>query len=90
MAELIPINIVIADRTYRLKIKAADEEQVRKVVKLINEQLLDFKTNFAGKDMQDYLAMVLIWYATHTQNNTETALEIEEIKAALSDIEKSL
>ncbi len=30
MSELIPANIVIADRTYRLKIDADDEELVRK------------------------------------------------------------
>ncbi|MBC7650356.1 MAG: cell division protein ZapA, partial [Deinococcales bacterium] len=35
MLDLIPINIAIADRTYRLKIKPEDEEVVRKTVKLI-------------------------------------------------------
>ena len=33
-------------------------------MKLINNKLIEFKTNFAGKDMQDYIAMVLIWLAT--------------------------
>jgi hypothetical protein len=30
MPELIPVNILIADRSYRLKIESADEEMVRK------------------------------------------------------------
>ena len=64
MEELIPVNILVGDRNYRLKIKPADEENLRKTVKLINNKLIEFKTSFAGKDMQDYIAMVLIWLAT--------------------------
>ncbi|MBU3714696.1 MAG: cell division protein ZapA, partial [Ferruginibacter sp.] len=62
--ELIPINIVIADRTYRIKTSPKDEEAVRKTVKLINDKIFEFKSQYAGKDMQDYIAMVIIWYAT--------------------------
>ena len=35
-----------------------------KHVKMINEKILEFKTHFAGKDMQDYISMVVLWYAT--------------------------
>jgi len=65
MAEqLIPVNIVIGDRSYRIKTNPADEELIRKTLKTINEKIVEFKTQFSGKDMQDYIAMVLIWYAT--------------------------
>jgi cell division protein ZapA (FtsZ GTPase activity inhibitor) len=87
MEELIPVNIVIGDRTYRIKVKPTDEEQVRNAVKLINEQIVQYKTTFAGKDMQDYIAMVTIWYATQTQSNNGTALELEAIKKSLAEIE---
>ena len=63
---LIPVNIVVGDRTYRVRIESEHEEIVRKTVKVINDKLLEFKTNFAGKDMQDYIAMVVLWYATTT------------------------
>ena len=66
MSELIPVNIVIADRTYRIKTQTTDEEVIRKTVKMINDKLFEFKAQFAGKDMQDYLAMVIIWYATQS------------------------
>lgn len=72
MSELIPVSALIGDRTYRIKIRPEDEELVRKTLKTINDKILEFKTTFAGKDMQDYIAMVLIWYATD-QNNTGTA-----------------
>jgi cell division protein ZapA len=61
---LIPINIVVGDRTYRIRIEPKHEGIVRGTVKTINDKLLEFKTNFAGKDMQDYVAMVILWYAT--------------------------
>lgn len=77
MQELIPINILIGDRTYRIKINPADEETVRSTLKTINEKVIEFKTQFAGKDMQDYIAMVLIWYATQPQSAT-ASLNIEK------------
>ncbi len=86
MNDLIPDNIVIADRTYRIRTNASDEEVIRKTVKLINDKIIEFKTQFAGKDMQDYIAMVIIWYAT--QNTGQTAgLEKDELIAALSKME---
>ena len=74
--ELFPLNILIGDRTYRIKSLAKDEEVIRKTLKVINEKIVDFKTQFAGKDMQDYIAMVLIWYATQA-NSTGSTQELE-------------
>lgn len=87
MSDLITINVVLADRTYRLKIKASDEEVVRKTVKLINDKILEFKTQFAGKDMQDYLAMVVLWVATEQAFATTNVLNHQEVSSQLSYIE---
>jgi cell division protein ZapA len=86
--ELIPINIIIGDRSYRIKIKPEDEEHVRKTLKSINEQIIEYKTNFSGKDMQDYIAMVTIWYATQAQAGDGNPLEIEKIKSSLAELQK--
>ena len=40
MEELIPINVLIGDRTYRIRIEPSDEEVVRKTLKLINDKIL--------------------------------------------------
>ncbi len=64
MQELMTINVVIGDRTYRIKIEPRDEEVVRRTLKTINDKIIEYKTQFAGRDMQDYTAMVLLWYAT--------------------------
>ena len=80
MQELIPINIILGDRSYRIKINPADEQEVRKTLKTINDKIIEFKTQFAGKDMQDYIAMVLLWFATlppipDIQSNTSAMLQ---------------
>ena len=94
MAEMIPVNIVIGDRTYRIKTEAKDEEKVRKTIKLINEKIIEFKTQFAGKDMQDYIAMVIIWYATQAQESSPSGYEnsqfIESLKKLELLLDKSL
>ena len=83
MPELIPINIVIGDRTYRIKTLPKDEEVIRHTLKIINDKIIEFKTQYSGKDMQDYIAMVLIWYATQTSAESNPALEKELVDALL-------
>lgn len=73
MDELIAATIVIGDRSYRIKMNAKDEEVVRRTVKTINEKIVEYKTSFAGKDMQDYIAMVLIWLATEQTVKNEAS-----------------
>lgn len=90
MSELIPVSALIGDRTYRIKIEPQDEEVVRKTLKTINDKILDFKTQFAGKDMQDYIAMVLIWFATEQTDGAANGIESENINARLVAIEKLL
>ncbi len=90
MQALIPVNIVIGDRTYRIKVNPADEETVRSTLKIINDKIVEFKTQFAGKDMQDYIAMVLIWYATQPQSATASLSIEKEVQEALLKMEQHL
>lgn len=88
MSELIPISALIGDRTYRIKIRPEDEEIVRRTLKTINDRIIDFKTQFAGKDMQDYVAMVLVWFATQQQAGGQG--DTGEILKELAELEKLL
>lgn len=90
MNELIPVNVVIAERTYRLKIEPEDEEMLRKTVKLINEKVYEFKNNFAGKDLQDYVAMVLLWFATEQSKKSPDAFVLQETSEKLASLESML
>ncbi len=90
MDELIVISALVGDRNYRVKIKPADEEVVRKTLKSINEKILDFKTRFAGRDMQDYISMVLLWFATEQNTGMAAGIEKENIAAELSALERMI
>ncbi|MEO6315630.1 MAG: cell division protein ZapA [Chitinophagaceae bacterium] len=85
MAELIPINLLLADRTFRVRVEPKDEEIVRKTIKVINDKIIEFKTQFAGKDMQDYISMVILWYATQQSGGSLPA--VNEITARLEKLE---
>ena len=88
--DLIPLNLLIADRTYRVRINPKDEEVVRKTVKTINDKLLEFKTQFAGKDMQDYIAMVLVWFATEQNAAISNQVNLDKISSRLQTLEKMI
>lgn len=90
MPELIPVNIVIADRSYRLKIQAEDEETVRKTAALINDKITEFRNNLAGKDMQDYVAMVLLWFATEQSQSGIDLVKWGEVASSLFALEKMM
>ncbi|MBN8688766.1 MAG: cell division protein ZapA [Chitinophagales bacterium] len=90
MSELIPVSALIGDRTYRIKIEPKDEEVVRKTLKTVNEKIVEYKTQFAGKDMQDYIAMVMIWFATEIEESQIRNLEMENLTGELDTIERLL
>ena len=90
MPDLIPVNIVIGDRTYRIKTLAKDEEVIRKTVKQINDKIIEFKTQFAGQDMQDYIAMVIIWYATLAVDGPSAPPDQQAVSEGLKKLEEQL
>jgi hypothetical protein len=87
---LIPLNLVIADRSYRVKINPKDEEVVRRTTKTINDKLIEFKTIFAGKDMQDYIAMVLVWFATEQNAAISNEVNLDNVSSRLNTLEKMI
>ena len=90
MNELTVVSALIGDRSYRIKIDPKDEEVVRKTIKTINDKIIEFKTLFAGKDMQDYIAMVLVWYATEQHASVAVGVEKDNITEQLRSLEKLL
>jgi hypothetical protein len=90
MNDLIPLNLVIGDRSYRVRILPKDEEVVRKTAKTINDKLIEFKTMFAGKDMQDYIAMVLVWFATEQNAAISNEVNMDNVNSRLQTLERMI
>ena len=88
--EMIPVNITIADRNYRVKIAPKDEEAVRKTAAIINAKMIEFKNLYAGKDMQDYISMVLLWFTTEQQSGGQNLYELENLQNQLDSLTASV
>lgn len=94
MDDLIPVNVTIADRTFRVRLSPNEEQVVRSSVKLINDKISEFKLLYSGKDMQDYISMVLLWFATEQVKpghqvvayTDETKHQLEHIVSMLDKI----
>ena len=52
------IKVKISDREYPMKVDPADEENIRRAGKIINERLRSYREKFGIDDKQDLLAMV--------------------------------
>ncbi|WP_442590304.1 cell division protein ZapA [Pedobacter sp. AW31-3R] len=89
----ISIKITISDRIYPLKVSMEEEEIVRRAAKIINERIKDYQENYAVRDKQDLLSMVVLHYATtvlkmenKVQNQDSAVAEkVEELDSLLND-----
>jgi cell division protein ZapA (FtsZ GTPase activity inhibitor) len=57
MSEHISVQVLIAERTYPIKIDTKDAPIVREAARLLQEKLVQVQQMYAVKDKQDYLAM---------------------------------
>jgi cell division protein ZapA len=90
VSELIPITINVGDRSYRIKVEPEHEETVRKTARFIHEKVQEFKQQFAGKDMQDYVAMALIWFATQNAQQVQGQLLSQELEEGFNRLHQIL
>lgn len=91
--EMIPINVWLAGRSYRIRIVPSEEEAVRKAIKQADATISELRTAYAGKDDQDFVAMCLLSYAAdgavsifnHPLVQNELADLSQKIDEALGD-----
>ena len=89
--EEITINIVIADRSYKLTVARADEEKVRKAAALINERVKSYSKHYAFKDAQDLLSMTALQFATSTvKYESELAFRDQNLGQKLIELDALL
>lgn len=88
--ELIPINVWLAGRSYRLRVAPSEEEAVRKAVKQADTKITELRSVYAGKDDQDFIAMCLLSYAADgaisALNHPLLQQEVTEMLRKIEDI----
>lgn len=90
-SERVSREVVIANRTYPLKIFKNDEERILNIVKSVNQKIEHLRSIYDAKDNQDYLAMCLLQLYTQQNNSFDSqsiALEpqIEKIESLLAEV----
>jgi cell division protein ZapA len=89
--ELISINVWLAGRSYRIRIKPEEESAVRKSVKLADERIAEMRKHYAGKDDQDFIAMCLLTYAADSAiESFNNPLLQEELRKMSTKIDEAL
>lgn len=83
------IQVMIAGRTYPLKIKKADEAGILNVVEEINQKVKHFQMTYAHRDKQDCLSMALLTYAVDYHNSIDN-LSDAKIRQKLLSIDQLL
>jgi cell division protein ZapA len=95
MDEKLSIKINIAERYYPLKIERNEEEKIRKAAKIINDTIYQYKNKYGvgDKDIQDFLSMVALQYATKAvdnENKCDDSQVIQDIKDLTHYLEEYL
>ena len=70
------INVMLAGRSFPLKVEAAKEAAIKKVVKDLNTKINKFQLDYTKANKEDILSMVLLTYA----------VELQELSAGTSDL----
>ncbi len=89
--KLISINVWLAERSYRIRIAPEEEEAVRKAVKQADNKIAELRTDYAGKDDQDFVAMCLLTYAADGAISTlQHPLLVKELNEMTEKVDKAL
>ncbi len=87
----VSIKVEIAGGMYPLKVRTEDEENVRRVVDLINTKIVEFEKSYAVKDKKDVLAMVMLHLVAQFYQKAEnTEKELSHLKILFIDVEMML
>ncbi|MEM6320684.1 MAG: cell division protein ZapA [Bacteroidota bacterium] len=91
----IRITVIIAGRPYSMKVKAADEPVILRLVKELNDKIRQFQKTYTNKDKQDLLAMALLTYSVdlhkaRTKSIASSDHSTTQLASALQDIDLSL
>lgn len=93
-SKLLNIHVTICDRPYRLKVKPAEEETVRKAARIIAEKIKDLQSQHSGNDKQDYLAMTLLTMLVEQLGEehkvTESNHQITDYSAELEQLNQQI
>ena len=85
------IKVEIAGGIFPLKVDAADEENIKEAVNLINTKIAEFERAYAVKDKKDVLTMVMLQLVSQLYKQANTAeKELSVLKQLFAGVEEML
>lgn len=85
------IKVEIAGGIFPLKVDAADEQNIKEAVNLINSKIAEFERTYAVKDKKDVLTMVMLQLVSQLYKQANTAeKELSVLKQLFAGVEEML
>jgi len=84
------IDVMIAGRSFPLKVTQEEESLVLQVTDEINEKIRNLQNIYLQKDKQDCLSMALLTYAMESAKLKRDLNGIEELRELSDQIESSI
>ena len=83
----IKINVVIAERSYRMTINKADEAKVLKAAEMLNDRIKSYKQTYDYRDYQDLLSMLCLHLATlNVKYESDAAYKDQRMEQKLDEL----
>lgn len=84
------INVVVAGRSFPVKVTEEEEESVRNIEKDINNKIQNFRKKYTDKDKLDLVIMVMLTQAFELDKIRSLEDDISQIHAHIDTLESTL
>ncbi len=84
------INVVVAGRSFPVKVTEEEEKSVRNIEKDINSQVREFQQKYTDKDKLDLVIMVLLTKAFELDKIQSLEDDISQAHAQIDTLESTL
>ena len=83
----IKINVVIAERSYRMTVNKADEAKVLRAAEMLNDGIKSYKQAYDYRDYQDLLSMLCLQFATlNVKYELDAAYKDQNLEQKLDEL----
>lgn len=84
------INVVVAGRSFPVKVTEEEEKSVRNIEKDINSQIQEYRKKYTDKDKLDLVIMVLLTKAFDLDKIQSLENDISQTHAQIDTLESTL
>ena len=84
------IKVILAGRTFPLKVEAQKEAAIQQVVKDLNTKINKFQLDYSKANKEDILSMVLLTYAVELQEHSIGESDLAVFNDDLTEVDEIL